>query len=79
MTESERQRTKERIAQWAAAAPVMQALRDEEVRQSDTAQGIRQLTGVATMTLRDMPPRSVSGLVEQQAWFTKLRSHDRTR
>lgn len=79
MTETERQRIKERIAQWAAAAPVMQALRDEEVRRSDTVLGIRQLAGVAAMTLRDLPPRQECGLVEQQAWFAKLRSHDRTR
>jgi len=79
MTDLERQRLKERVAQWAAAAPVMQALRDEEVRQSDTEQGIRQLAGIASMTLRDQPPRTESGLVEQQAWFAKLRAHDRNR
>jgi hypothetical protein len=79
MTDLERQQIKERIAQWAAAAPVMQALRDEDVRQSTTAVGVQQLAGVATMTLRDQPPRSECGLVEQQAWFTKLRFHDRDR
>jgi len=79
VTDLERQQIRERIAQWAAAAPVMQALRDEDVRQSITADGIQQLAGVATMTLRDQPPRRECGLVEQQAWFAKLRSHDRNR
>lgn len=76
MTDLERQQIQERIAQWAAAAPVLQAVRDEDVRNSDTATGIRQLSGVATMTLRDQSPRRESGLVEQQAWFAKLRGHD---
>lgn len=79
MTEAERELTKKRIQQWAEAAPVMQALRDEEVRRSDTAEGIRQLAGVAGMTLKDMPPRQECGLIEQQDWFAKLRAHDRTR
>ena len=77
MTDLERQQIKERVAQWAAATPVMQALRDAEVRRPDTAEGISQLAGVATMTLRDQPPRGDCGLVEQQAWFTKFRCHDR--
>ena len=57
----------------------MQALRDNEVRESITAEGIRQLAGVAAMTLRDQPPRRECGLVEQQVWFSKLYFHDRTR
>jgi len=72
VTDAERQLIKQRIDQWAAAAPVMQALRDEDVRCSNTAEGIFQLAGVAAMTLRDMPPRTECGLIEQQAWFTKL-------
>jgi hypothetical protein len=79
VTEQERQQIKQRIAQWEAAAPVMQALRDEQVRASDTVQGVRQLAGLATLTLRNQPPRLESGLVEQQWWFAKLHPHDRTR
>ncbi|MBN8249451.1 MAG: hypothetical protein J0L84_18650 [Verrucomicrobia bacterium] len=79
MTDLERQQIRERIAQWDAAAPVMQALRDEEVRRTDTAQGIHQLAGLAALTLRDQPPRSESGLVEQQAWFARLRAYERNR
>ena len=79
MSETERQLILKRIQQWADAAPVMQALRDDEVRQSVTAEGIRQLAGVAAMTLRYQPPRRECGLVEQQVWFSKLYFHDRTR
>lgn len=73
MTEAERQRIKERIAQWAAAAPVMQALRDEEVRRTNTGEAILQLNDAFASSLIHYPARETSGLVEQQAWFGRLR------
>jgi hypothetical protein len=73
VTETERQRIKERIAQWAAAAPVMQALRDEEVRRTDTGDAILQLNDAFASSLLHDAARETSGLVEQQAWFGRLR------
>ena len=32
-----------RIAQWAAAAPVLQEVRDRDIREADTAHSLRNL------------------------------------
>jgi hypothetical protein len=61
-----------RIAQWAAAAPVLQAVRDADIRGADTALALKFLTGSERMTSH-LPERKTSGLVEQQRYFLKLR------
>lgn len=73
MTEAERELTKRRIQQWADAAPVMQALRDEEVRRTNTTEAILQLNDAFESALLHYGARETSGLVEQQAWFAKMR------
>lgn len=73
MTEAEREMTKRRIQQWADAAPVMQALRDEEVRRTNTTDAILQLNDAFQSALLHYAARETSGLVEQQAWFSKMR------
>lgn len=73
MTEAERQLIKSRIDQWAAAAPVMQKLRDEEVRRTNTSEAILQLNDAFESAMLHYAARETSGLVEQQAWFSKLR------
>lgn len=60
------------VETWKKAGPELERIRDQEVRESNTAEGIRALGGVATMALRDYPPEPTSGLVEQQRWFRKL-------
>jgi len=61
-----------RIAQWAAAALVLQAVRDADIRSADTPRSLKFLTGSLAMT-SSLPERKTSGLVEQQRWFQKLR------
>jgi hypothetical protein len=51
---------------------MLDAIRRREIEALDTAEAIRQLFGAMTVC-RDLPPRTTSGLVEQQAWFAKLR------
>jgi hypothetical protein len=63
-----------RIAQWAAAAPVLQEVRDADIRSADTAHSLRNLAGTILQTAARMPVRSSSGLVEQQRVFLKIRS-----
>lgn len=63
-----------RIAQWAAAAPILQEVRDADIRSADTARSLRNLAGTILQTAAKMPVRSSSGLVEQQRVFLKIRS-----
>ena len=62
-----------RIAQWAAAAPVLQDVRDADIRSSNTASSLKNLQGTITQAVSSMPERKISGLVEQQRWFQKIR------
>ena len=63
-----------RIAQWAAAAPILQEVRDADNRSANTARSLRKLAGTILQTAAKMPVRSSSGLVEQQRVFLKIRS-----
>ncbi|MEK7674435.1 MAG: hypothetical protein AAB676_01205 [Verrucomicrobiota bacterium] len=72
MTKKERALTKRWVETWKKAGPELERIRREEVKRTKTAQGMQALAGCVTWTLRDQPPRTTSGLVEQQAWFSKL-------
>ncbi len=73
MTEAEKAAIKERIAAWDRAAPVLQAVRDADIRASDTGQAMRIFSGSALWAAVHRPAPPSSGLVEQQRWFMKLR------
>lgn len=63
-----------RIAQWAAAAPVLQQVRDADTRSASTATALKNLQGTIHQVTSAMPDRKISGLVEQQRWFQKIRA-----
>lgn len=65
--------TRERIRQWREATPVLEALREEDIRRADTARALECFRGMVLALLPSHPPSSSSGLVEQQRWFRKLR------
>jgi hypothetical protein len=73
MMEAERTALKERIAAWERAAPVLQELRDEDIREADTISAIESMTLLFRDAVKNFPPEPTSGLVEQQRWFAKLR------
>ena len=52
----------------------MQELRDREIREADTVVAMQQLSGAFNQAIAQLPLRDTSGLVEQQAWFSKLRA-----
>jgi hypothetical protein len=62
-----------RIAQWAAAAPVLQEVRDADTRSASTATALKNLQGSIHQVAGLIPERKISGLVEQQRWFQKIR------
>jgi hypothetical protein len=60
------------VETWRRAGQELSEIRRHEIEATDTREAIRQLFGSAA-TFQDLPPRTTSGLVEQQAWFAKLR------
>ena len=64
---------KARVNQWGAAAPLLQAIRDENIKTANTLQSMKCFSGMVLSALPTHPPRPWSGLVEQQQWFRKLR------
>jgi hypothetical protein len=58
---------------WRTAAPVLERLRAEAIRRSDTAAAIEQLSDAFESALRHYPPEKTTGLVEQQRLFARWR------
>jgi hypothetical protein len=73
MDELERERIRQWIRNWEAAGPVLQRLRDEAIRNTDTAAAIEQLSDAYESARLHWAPPTTSGLVEQQRWFARLR------
>lgn len=61
------------MAQWRERSAFLAKLRREEIRAADTAQFIHSMSGVLEAVLSELPVRTSSGLVEQQAIFSRLR------
>jgi hypothetical protein len=71
VTDSERADLKRWVDTWKQAGPLLEAQREEEVRQSDTAGAFAFFAGMPLHNLESFPPEPTSGLVEQQRWFQK--------
>lgn len=74
MTETEKQALREHVARWDRAAPLLQQVRDADIRAADTAQSMKTFAGSAMWAVTHRPAAPESGLVEQQRWFMKLRN-----
>jgi len=68
----ERELMRRWVETWRRAGTELDEIRRREIEAAGTREAIRQLFGSAE-ALRDLPPRTTSGLVDQQAWFAKLR------
>ena len=73
MDEHEKQRVRQWIRNWETAGPLLQRLRDEAIRNTDTAAAIEALSDAYESARLHWTPPKTSGLVEQQRWFAKLR------
>ncbi len=71
--ELEKERVRQWIRNWEAVAPVLERLRDEAIRNTDTAKAIEQLSDAFESARLHWTPPATSGLVEQQRLFAKLR------
>jgi hypothetical protein len=69
----ERETMRRWVQTWKEAGPALEAIRLQEIRESDNLQVLAMLEGAFNHALRTMPPRPSSGLVEMQQWFARLR------
>jgi hypothetical protein len=61
------------VETWRQAGPELEEIRRREIESVDTREAIRQIFGSPESWPRDLPAPTTCGLVEQQAWFAKLR------
>jgi hypothetical protein len=61
------------VQTWKRAAAELGRLRESELRDLDTREAVRQLFGHNTLA-QDAPKLPTSGLVEQQAWFSRTKN-----
>lgn len=72
MNESEKEDIRRWLAGWRTAGSMLERLRAEAIRNSDTAAAIEQLSDAFESALLHYPPAATSGLVEQQRIFARL-------
>lgn len=72
MTDEERMLAKRWVDTWKAAGPLLEKVREDDIRASDTIRDFQIYAGLAEMEVAKRPPPPTSGLVEQQRWFMKL-------
>lgn len=73
MDEQEEQRVRIWVHNWQELGPILERLRDQEIRHTDTTTAIEQLSDAFESARRHWRPPTTSGLVEQQRWFARLR------
>jgi len=56
---------------WKEVGPILEALRDRDIREADTASSLRMMQQAFRIALRDLPPRESSGLVEWQRYMAR--------
>jgi hypothetical protein len=61
------------VRTWEDAGPKLEAIRRREIREADNLRVLAVLEEAFNDSLRKLPPRPSSGMVEMQAWFGKLR------
>ena len=65
-------KAREIVRIWKGSSDVLQRIRDDEIKRTDTRQALMDLADAFAQSLT-LPPRASSGLVEQQTWFQKMR------
>lgn len=72
MTEAEKAQAKKWVNNWKVLAPILEKMRDEDIRAADTAAMIQSSNLLFRDAVKNFPPGQESGLIEQQRWFMKL-------
>lgn len=71
--QSDRELLRRWVETWRRAGPELAEIRRREIESTDTCEAIRQIFGSPASWPCNLPASTSSGLVEQQAWFAKLR------
>ena len=61
------------VRNWRELGPVLDEIRAQEIRATDTVRAMEMLDGMFTHAVESMPARETSGLIEQQAIFARAR------
>jgi hypothetical protein len=67
MNEAEKQQMRDYVKRWETLGPILEKIRADEIRKSDTFGALAVFDGLYEAAIRDRPPASYSGLIEQQA------------
>ena len=71
---SEKELIRKWIETWRLAGPEFEAIRRRELEEMTDAQACEAALDLLRFPMPpDLPPRTGSGLIEQQRWFAKLR------
>jgi len=73
MTEQEKAQARQWIEAWRRAGPLLDQIRADEIRATDTVKAMEVLDGMFTHAVETVPTRPSSGLVEQQEIFRRAR------
>jgi hypothetical protein len=73
MTDQEKSLAQKWAAAWKQAGPLLEQIRREEIRATDTVAAMELLDGMFTHAVETLPARKTSGLIEQQAIFSRAR------
>ena len=57
------------VRRWKELGPILEWMRDEDIRRANTQDSIRMFHQAFRIALRDLPPRESSGLVEWQRYM----------
>jgi hypothetical protein len=73
MTELERNQIRAWVRNWQELSPVLERERLESIRRADTMASMEAFDMLYKSARATMPPRTSSGLEEQQRWFRLAR------
>lgn len=61
------------VERWKKAGPELERIRMEELALVDVRRSIELLEDAFQSAIRHFPPKPVTGLVDQQRWYKRLR------
>lgn len=72
--DTHRDRCREYVRIWASNGPLLDQVRDRDIRDADTASSIQMFDTAFRIALRDLPPRNSSGLEVWQEYMMRWRN-----
>ena len=73
-----REQMKQLVRLWEQNDPWLERVRQEDIRNANTQQSLLMFQESFRIALRDLPPRTTSGLVEWQRWMMLWRQRGLT-